>query len=127
MLLALLAGSQGRWVPAGVLAEALWPDAPPRAATSRLHVHVHRVRSRIQPAYIEAGPDGYRLHLHPEAVDAWQFDRLATSVLTAHTDGTDEVTLLARLDEAAAAWRGDPYPGRSEERRVGEGRRAREG
>src|SRR5699024_12209604 len=67
--------------------------------------------SRIQPSCIEAGPDGYRLHLHPEAVDAWQFDRLAASVLTAHTDGTDEVTLLARLDEAAAAWRGDPYPG----------------
>ena len=111
MLLALLAGSQGRWVPAGVLAEALWPDAPPGAATSRLHVHVHRLRSRIHPASIEAGPDGYRLHLHPEAVDAWQFDRLAAGTLAAHTDGIDEATLLARLDEAAAAWRGDPYPG----------------
>src|SRR5699024_985714 len=55
--------------------------------------------------------DGYRLHLHPEAVDAWRFDRLAASVLTAHTDGTDEITLLARLDEAAASWRGDFYLG----------------
>src|SRR5699024_12240406 len=110
MLLALLAGSQGRWVPAGVLAEALWPDAPPGAATSRLHVHVHRLRSRIQPACIEAGPDGYRLHLHPEAVDARQFDRLTPSVLTAHADGTAEVTLRAPVGGDAASRAGGPDP-----------------
>src|SRR5699024_5564217 len=63
MLLALLAGSQGRWVPGSVLAEALWPGAPPGVAMSRLHVHVHRLRSRLGPGTVEAGPDGYRLHV----------------------------------------------------------------
>ena len=110
-LLALLASSHGRWVPAGVLSEALWPGAPPGAAASRLHVHVHRLRGRLGAGCIEAGPDGYRLHLHPEAVDVWRFDRLASGTLAAHSDGTHETELLTRLDEAAAAWCGEPYPG----------------
>lgn len=111
MLLALLAGSQGRWVPGAVLAEALWPGAPPGAAMSRLHVHVHRLRTRLGPTALEAGPDGYRLQLAPEGVDAWQFDRAAAGTLAAHSDGGDEVTLLEQLDAAAACWRGEPYPG----------------
>lgn len=111
MLLALLAGSQGRWVPGCVLAEGLWPGAPPGAAMSRLHVHVHRLRTRLAPGTVEAGPDGYRLQLPPDGVDAWRFDRIAAGTLDAHTDGVGEVALLARLDQAAGCWRGAPYPG----------------
>lgn len=111
MLLALLAGSQGRWVSSAVLAEALWPGAPPGAAMSRLHVHVHRLRTRLGPCAVEAGPDGYRLHLAPDGVDAWQFDQAASGTLAAHTDGVDELALLERLDQAAECWRGEPYPG----------------
>lgn len=111
MLLALLAGSQGRWVSGAVLAEALWPGAPPGAAMSRLHVHVHRLRTRLGPGAVEAGPDGYRLHLAPDGVDAWRFDQEASGTLAAHADGGDELALLERLDHAAACWRGEPYPG----------------
>lgn len=111
MLLALLAGSQGRWVPGSVLAEALWPGAPPGAAMSRLHVHVHRLRTRIGPGAVQAGPDGYRLNLAADGVDAWRFDRAAAGTLAAHTDGGDEAALLAQLDQAAACWHGEPYPG----------------
>ena len=106
-LLALRAGSP---VSGDSLVDLLWPDDPPRTAGKTLQGYVKRVRSMVAVNGIDlshAGPAGYVLALAPDRVDALQFEALVAHARTI----TDDAVRVARLDEALALWRGEPFAG----------------
>ena len=90
-LLLLLALDAGHVVPADRLIDGVWGDDPPAAAGNALQALVSRLRRITPELVIEAAPNGYRLVIDPERVDAHRFVRLAASDPAA----------------AAALWQGD--------------------
>src|SRR5512132_1702989 len=57
------------------LVDALWGDDPPLTAVKTLQNYVARLRRALPPGTIATAPDGYRLALAPDAVDAHRFER----------------------------------------------------
>ncbi|MGP9539201.1 BTAD domain-containing putative transcriptional regulator [Brachybacterium sp. AOP43-C2-M15] len=110
LLLALLTLRAPQWTSPDALTEALWPDDPNSSAESRLHLHIHRLRSRLAPGAIESGPDGYRLDVPPETVDVWRFERAIGGVLADHFRGRADTELLQRLEHVVGLWAGEPFP-----------------
>ena len=105
-LLTRLALDAGRPVPAAVLAEAVWTDAPPADAQNALQALVSRLRRGLgDAALIGQSPAGYRLAVDPDDVDAERFARLAESGARALRIG-DPTGALADLDTAIGLWRG---------------------
>ncbi|WP_410587705.1 BTAD domain-containing putative transcriptional regulator [Amycolatopsis sp. lyj-23] len=106
-LLAVLLLNAGRPVPVDVLVEALWPDGPPKSATSNLHTYLSRLRERIDGLRVEHGPPGYRLHVEPEELDLLAFR-------SAVADGrrtADPVAAAGHYRRALALWRGPVLAG----------------
>lgn len=102
-------------VPVDVLAERLWDEDLPHDTANGVHQLVSYLRRALGPG----GKDrlvttsvGYRLDAADEEVDVWVFDRLAQQALRDVGVGSEEAAqrALATADEAAALWRGDPYP-----------------
>src|SRR3989440_10295144 len=73
VLLTLLALNAGRVVPAGQMAEQIWPDDPPGHPGNALQTLVSRLRGAGFRDVIESHPAGYRLAVPPEAVDVMAF------------------------------------------------------
>src|SRR5690606_18380263 len=68
---------------------------------------VHRLRQTLDdPSRITLGPQGYRLQVADDEVDAAVFGTLAEQVLRADTDDHTVVTVGRR---ALALWRGEPF------------------
>lgn len=97
-LLAALALDAGRAVPKSALVDWIWGEQPPADAANALQQLVSRLRKALPEGTIEARPDGYRLRLDPDAVDALRFERLVT-----HARDHRAPHLLR---EALALWRG---------------------
>jgi predicted ATPase/DNA-binding SARP family transcriptional activator len=105
-LLIRLALDVGRPVSAAALAAALWEDDPPTDPANAVQSLMSRLRRVLPvPAVLRSGPDGYRLDLPPEAVDAVRFERLATEGRRA-LRAADVTTAVSRLREACDLWRG---------------------
>ncbi|MGK8522110.1 BTAD domain-containing putative transcriptional regulator [Nocardia asteroides] len=100
-LLIALALEPGRAVPKATLIDWIWGEHPPSDAANALQQLVSRLRKVLPEGLIEGQPDGYRLNVAPDAVDAVRFERL---VARAHSDG--DARGLQRLREALALWRG---------------------
>lgn len=71
-VLQILALHEGRPVPRDVLAECLWPETDPEAATNRLYVLIHALRQMVEPerrgrGWVFIRNDGDRYFLNPEA------------------------------------------------------------
>jgi DNA-binding SARP family transcriptional activator len=60
-LLALLAVRRGKLVPADLIAEALWGDAPPSRSAENVATLVSRLRTALGPELVLGGRGGYRL------------------------------------------------------------------
>jgi len=105
-LLAALLARSGRIVPADLLAELIWGEAPPADPAAALHSQVSRLRRTLPDARLETEPPGYVLRTGPDEVDAGRFDRLVEAAAGA---GAAEAAGL--LDEALALWRGPAYAG----------------
>jgi DNA-binding SARP family transcriptional activator len=107
----LLALDAGRVVPAGPLAEQLWPDEEPGHPGNALQTLVSRLRAELGRAglgqVIESHPAGYRLAVPPDAVDATVFEALAVQGRRALAEG-DAETAARVLRSALQAWRGQP-------------------
>ena len=103
VLAALLLGD-GRHVRTDALVDAVWGDAAPATAVKAVHKHVSFLRRQLgDPRLIVTRPDGYEL---PAAdLDRRRFDRLVDE---AAADREPE-RRAARLAEALALWRGEPY------------------
>ncbi len=100
-LLAALALEPGHVVPKATLIDWIWGERPPSDAANALQRLVSRLRKALPPGVVEGQPDGYRLTVQPDAVDAVRFERL---VGLARQD--DEARRVRRLREALALWRG---------------------
>ncbi len=100
-LLVPLALQPGHAVPRATLIDWIWGEHPPADASNALHRLVSRLRRVLPDGVIEGQPDGYRLAVAPDAVDAVRFERLVGRARTA--DGLQRVELLR---EALALWRG---------------------
>ncbi|MFI9550648.1 BTAD domain-containing putative transcriptional regulator [Nonomuraea endophytica] len=101
VLLARLALAAGHAVRPAALVEELWDEAPPEAPLHALQTLVSRLRRLLgDPGLLTSGPDGYRLAVEPDAVDALRFERLAREGRRAPAEAA------AILREALSLWRG---------------------
>ncbi len=111
VLLILLALDAGRVVPAGSLADEMWPDDPPGNPGNALQTLVSRLRAELRRAgvrdVIESHPAGYRLAVPPDAVDVTAFEALAARGRGALAGG-DAGEAARVLRDALLAWRGRP-------------------
>nr|WP_238354823.1 BTAD domain-containing putative transcriptional regulator [Kribbella sandramycini] len=71
--MAALALETGRVVPKPTLVDWIWGEQPPSDAANALQRLVSRLR-KVLP--VEGLPEGYRLHVEPDEVDAVRFERL---------------------------------------------------
>ena len=118
-LLALLLIHAGRPVSTESILDALWGDSPPESGAGSVAFHVSRLRAALEPGRgagtgtangrgpitTEAG--GYSLRIEPDAIDAARFERLASEGHERVAD--DPAVAAARLREALALWRGEPF------------------
>ncbi|SFJ83067.1 Predicted ATPase [Amycolatopsis sacchari] len=100
-LLIALALEPGHTVPKATLVDWIWGEQPPAEAANALQRLVSRLRKALPEGSVEGQPDGYRLKIDPDSVDAVRFERL----LTRTRDGEDP-QVVRRLREALALWRG---------------------
>ncbi|WP_088979731.1 BTAD domain-containing putative transcriptional regulator [Micromonospora coxensis] len=102
-LLVALALEPGRVVGKATLVDWIWGEQPPADASNALHRLVSRLRKALPDGSVEGHPDGYRLAVPPEAVDAVRFERLVTA---GQARSGDDPQRLELLREALALWRG---------------------
>ncbi|MGS2614844.1 AfsR/SARP family transcriptional regulator [Micromonospora sp. LZ34] len=103
-LLIPLALEPGRVITVGRLVDAVWPDEPPTGTGNALQALVSRLRRSVPGLPVEARPGGYRLDLHPDAVDVNRFE--AGAVAGRALLGDDPAAAAERLRAALALWRG---------------------
>jgi predicted ATPase/DNA-binding SARP family transcriptional activator len=100
-LLIALALEPGHAVPKATLVDWIWGERPPSDAANALQRLVSRLRKALPEGSVEGHPDGYRLTVEPDAVDAVRFERLVGQAR--HDEDPRRVRLLR---EALALWRG---------------------
>lgn len=106
-LLRVLALSAGSVVSTERIIDALWGEAPPRAARKTLQTYVWSIRKLLGEEVVETRPTGYRLALDGVEIDVVDFRRLVDSGENALRRG-DVNGARASLGAATALWRGDP-------------------
>jgi DNA-binding SARP family transcriptional activator/tetratricopeptide (TPR) repeat protein len=112
-VLALLVLARGDVLPADRLVDSLWGEAQPRNGTGALHSYLSHLRKRLEPdrdarsreGLIARHGPGYVLRMDPDAVDAWQFERLLRDAAAL----TDPSMRAAQLTQALELWRGPAY------------------
>ncbi|GAB1509176.1 BTAD domain-containing putative transcriptional regulator [Actinophytocola sp. KF-1] len=97
-LVVALALNPGRVVPKASLVDWIWGEQPPADAANALQRLVSRLRKVLPEGAVEGQPNGYRLNVAPDDVDAVRFERLVTR---ARDDGDPRP-----LREALSLWRG---------------------
>ncbi len=100
-LLVALALEPGHAVPRATLVDWIWGEHPPSEAANALQRLVSRLRKALPERLVEGQPDGYRLTVEPDAVDAVRFERLVSQ---ARND--EDPRRVRLLREALALWRG---------------------
>ena len=108
-LLAALALRPGQLIPKASLIDWIWGELPPADAAGALQRLVSRLRralpGTLPDGAIDGRPEGYRLKVDPDAVDAVRFERL---ILAAGQARAEDPSRQARLlGEAIGLWRGD--------------------
>ncbi|WP_448699708.1 BTAD domain-containing putative transcriptional regulator, partial [Streptomyces avidinii] len=117
-LLTTLLLRHGRRGSTQALIDAVWGDAAPAAAAGALRGHVAGLRRVIEPGraprtparVLVSRPNGYALHLLPDALVLTVFDRRAGSAARAVLAGRPGEA-LALYDSALALWDGVPLAG----------------
>lgn len=106
-LLSVLLAADGASVSTDRLITALWDDDPPRSALASLRTYVYRVRDTLgdDGEVVASTPDGYRLVVGPEQLDAARFERL----VEAARGDSDAAGRVDRMTEALALWRGPAF------------------
>jgi predicted ATPase/DNA-binding SARP family transcriptional activator len=104
IVLGVLAARVGETVPADVLVDALWEEAPPRTAAHTLRTYVSRLRGLVGDAIV-IRPGGYALAVPASDVDARRFEALTAEAGRA----ARPEQAVALLDEALALWSGPAF------------------
>ncbi|NKX55805.1 AfsR/SARP family transcriptional regulator [Arthrobacter mobilis] len=113
-VLARLLIARGQAVSADRLIDDVWGSEPPDKALLALQSYVSRLRRLLEPARAARGPatvlvsvpTGYRLRLHRDQVDAWQFEQ---AFLGADLQHLPADLVRRNLGDALALWRGAAY------------------
>ncbi|MFF4319172.1 BTAD domain-containing putative transcriptional regulator [Streptomyces sp. NPDC001568] len=113
-LLTALLLRHGRRGSTQALIDAVWGDAAPGGAPGALRGHVAALRRVVEPGraprttarVLVSRPNGYALHLLPDALDLTVFDRRAGSAARAVLAGRPG-DALALYDSALGLWDGD--------------------
>ncbi|MFF3013468.1 BTAD domain-containing putative transcriptional regulator [Streptomyces sp. NPDC057939] len=113
-LLATLLLRHGRRGSTQALIDAVWGDSAPGGAPGALRGHVAALRRVVEPEraprtparVLVSRPNGYALHLLPDALDLTVFDRRAGSAARAVLAGRPG-DALALYDSALGLWDGD--------------------
>ncbi len=100
-LLAALALDAGRPVPKTALIDWIWGSRPPADASNALQRLVSRLRRALPEGSVEGRPEGYRLAVAPDAVDAVRFEHLVN-----RARDEPQPQQLRSLRDALALWRG---------------------
>ena len=107
VVLAALAACRGQALTPHELASAVWGDHPPVSWNKNLQGCVMRLRKLLGSRSIETVPEGYRLTIAHEQLDAGRFERLVERARELLELGeADRAAYL--LDEALDLWRGEP-------------------
>ncbi len=109
-LLIALALEPGHVVPKATLVDWIWGERPPSGAANALQRLVSRLRKALPEGVVEGQPDGYRLRVEPDAVDAVRFERLVGQARSAGQHGDEDPRRVRLLREALALWRGAAMP-----------------
>ncbi len=120
LVLELLAIAGGQAVPAGVLIDALWDNAPPARPEDQLAVLISRLRSVLGRDRIEHRDHGYLLHC--DWLDATELAMLTREVETRRESG-HVMGAVAAARVALSLIRGDgpqPLPGEWAQLRLAE-------
>ncbi|MEO6083548.1 MAG: BTAD domain-containing putative transcriptional regulator, partial [Umezawaea sp.] len=110
-VLARLLVARGRVVPASVLIDDLWDEAPD-GALGAVQTFVGALRKAVEPdrpprtpaRLLVTAPPGYALRAEPEAVDAQRFEAAVAAAAALRPEAA-----LPVLDEALGLWRGPAY------------------
>src|ERR1700741_2903754 len=102
-LLVALALEPGHTVPKTALVDWIWGEPPPSDAANALQRLVSRLRKALPEGLVQGQPDGYRLRVEPDAVDATAFERLVSAGQVRAGDVSRRARLLG---EALELWRG---------------------
>src|ERR1700728_4635775 len=105
-LLIALALEPGHAVPKATLVDWMWGERPPSDAANALQRLVSRLRKALPGGSVEGQPDGYRLTVEPDAVDAVRFERLIGQARAG-----EDPRRVRLLREALALWRGAAMQG----------------
>ena len=105
-VLQALVTSHGEVLSADQLADAVWGDEPPASWRKNLQGCVMRLRRLLGDDSIETLPQGYRLAVGRDDVDAGRFEQLIDRAGELLSLGAADRSRYL-LDEALALWRGD--------------------
>ena len=114
-VLAFLLIHANRVVSAERIVDELWGDEPPESGAKAVAFHVSRLRDALEPGrqrgqpngILATEPAGYVLRVAPDGIDARRAERRVSEGRALLTD--DPAAARARLNEALALWRGEPY------------------
>lgn len=115
-VLALLAAGAGKPVSTEAIAEELWGSDPPTNPSGVVQTYIKQLRRAIAAALdpsggrsakdvLSRGYNGYMLDMPGSALDAHEFDRLATRGLRSLVEGRG-VEASRSLERALSLWRG---------------------
>lgn len=111
MVLACLVAAGGNALSRDRLIDAVWGEAPPKSAVNTLHTYITHLRAALDrdgdASVIETHPNGYRLDLADEAVDAWRLERRLVEARRL-VDRREFHEAVVAIDAALADWRGPP-------------------
>lgn len=100
-LLALLLLHANEVVASERLIDKLWGERPPSSAVNTLQAYVSRLRKPLGAQRLVRRPSGYVLHVEPDELDRFRFERLLEEARA-----SEPVAARELLREALALWRG---------------------
>jgi DNA-binding SARP family transcriptional activator len=101
-------------VPAAVLVDELWGEAPPAQARNVIQTYVSNLRKALGQHRIEWHPPGYLLRVDAMELDAARFEALLREAAKARP--VDPQVAVGILDDALGLWRGPALAGLAEQR-----------
>lgn len=105
-LLALLLLHAGTPVPTDRLADLLWDGSPPVRAEVSIRSYAANLRKVLGPDEgLTSGPDGYRLSVAGDAIDARRFEAIVAEARALAATG-ERAAATSRYDDALSLWRG---------------------
>ena len=110
-VLACLVAAGGNALSRDRLIDAIWGESPPKSAVNTLHTYITHLRTALADgggqSVITTHPNGYRLSLDDDEVDAWRLERHLVDARRL-VDRREFSRAVETLDSALEAWRGPP-------------------